>query len=327
MQVVRRGWLYLNRSLQTRPWLLLFGVALLYGFGHTDFRDFQSLTQNPFVTLADPGRQFLHSSPLIVFLGWPVTHLAGPNVSYLIVSLAGFVALAAAVVAFLRSLPAGQAENASLVLLSSPMLLVLLHWIGKSDTFLIALYLATLLVRHRTWPTIVLWALIIAAHREIGTVVLVGDLILRWKSPIAVVCGGLIGHGLVSTYLSLLTPKPADRIDFALALVRNVRTWQQNPVTHIVLGPGWLWTILARLAVDADGWRFAAVLALTFAASANTADFTRDFIMCCTPLIAFASERFARSKAGNSGIAWPALFLVQAQVAAGNQVLDSSWTR
>lgn len=328
MQTLRRGLNGLNRALQARPWLLIPAVGLIYGFGHTDFKDFQLLTRNPFETLQDGGRQFLHSSPLTIFLGWPLTSLAGGHVAYFTVGLGGFACLAAAVAAFLGRLPTGRRATAGLVLLSSPLLLVLLHWIGKGDTYLIAFYLATLLVRDRPWPTLLLCALMVAAHREIGTVILLGDLVLRRGSAPAVVGGGLLGHALVGAYLASLTPKPQDRIDFALALMLHGRTWRENPVTHLVLGPGWLWMILARLAGGGDGWRMAAVLALDFAAAANTADFTRDFILCCTPLVAHAAERMAReTAAGDAVLRWPALFLIQAQIASGNQVVDTEWTR
>ena len=326
MMQASRQWIQLiNKVILERPWLLPIVMVLLYGFKHTDFKDFQSLTSNPFTTLVDPGRQFLHSSPLIFFLGWPVTHAVGSNASYFLTTVLGLVALAASLTRHFRRIAPGRRATVCIVMLSSPILLVLLRWMGKSDPYVIALYLAMLGFKGRSGPTAVCSALMIVAHREIGTVMLAGGLILGQIAVAPAVAGALVGHSLLSAYQSMLDPKPAGRLSFALSVLQS-SSWRNNPILHVVLGPGWFWLFIARLFRNADAWRVILALLLCYAAAAATADYTRVFIVCAVPLIIYAADRIATDPRPSQGaVSWPALFALQAQIEFGDQVRDSLW--
>ena len=312
-----------NKMILDRPWLLPVIVAFAYGCSHTDFKDFQSLTRDPFSTLFNPERQVLHSSPLIFFLGWPITRLISGNASYLLVTLLGFVVLAVSLTIHFQRMSPSCRATACFIMLSSPLLLVLLRWMGKSDPYVIAFYSAMLNVRGRTWPTVVLATLMVAAHREIGTVMLVGGLILEQIALMPVVVGAFVGHSIVWGYLSMLDPKPLSRMSFALSLKLS-SIWRNSPVCHLALGPGWFWVFISRLLNRHDNWRVLATLALCFAAAAATADYTRVFILCAVPLIAYAADRIPHDPDPLQAVVrWPALFALQAQIEGGDQVRDS----
>lgn len=312
-----------------RPGVLATAVFLIYGFHWTDFDDFALLTTEPFKTLPDPGRQFLHSSPLNIFIGWPLTHLLGAEASFLIVTALGLFALAFSLRFYLRRLPEDQRDAVCLVLLSSPLLVVILAWLGKSDPCLLALFLVLSGVKEKSFWALVLSALMVVSHKEIGTIMLIGDCVLRRKMPAALILGAALAYALVYAYQAALSEAPFSRIDLGFAFLKPALAgWRLNPLTHLALGFGWFWFVLAMRSGEPDLWRVLSVVALCFAAAFTTADFTRDLVLCASPLILYSGENVAadpRQRAMVSGWPVPLLGLVQGQIQSFSVVRDTLW--
>src|SRR5687768_1123058 len=93
---MRSAVLRLCLFLRAHPLLVIPLFLALYGAATIDVGDFRMLSAAPLQLHVDPSRQFLHFSSLPFFLGYPVTTMVGPVVSFWIVMLAGFIFWAAA---------------------------------------------------------------------------------------------------------------------------------------------------------------------------------------------------------------------------------------
>ena len=324
------SWLRLIKSnLVERPALFVLAFMLIYGFRHEDLSDFATLTSDPFVTHPEPARQFLHSSPLMIFLGWPITHLLGAGFSYFIVSVAGLVVLICATIAYLRPMPADQRTTAMLIVFSTPILLVLTRWIGKGDPYLLAIFLLTLDRRRGNALQTSLCAALIVAHKELGTIMLVVDAIVRRRLRLATAAGLALGNALVLLYMASLSVPPMSRIEFATHMIPiSINGWAHNPISHLLLAFNWFWFFLFARRNEADWpWVVVAVL-LCFAISFDGADYTRDMLLCAFPIVVYTAEAIARTPSLSHFVTastFPIAFLVQMQVESSDQVTDTSW--
>lgn len=319
----------LVRGLARQPLALAALVVLLYGVNTTDFDDFARITRDPFVTHPEVTRQFLHSSPLTLFMGWPLTRLFGAGASYAAVSVLGVVVLAIGAWLYLRGRSPDQRRIIGLVFLSTPLLLVLCRWLGKSDTYLLGFYVALLACRGRGLLRAGLALLLVLAHREIGLIILSGDAILRRRLDGAAALGAGVAVALVALYHAKLSVPPFSRVDLALSyLKRGLLGWIRVPVAHLLLAFGWFWMVLVARGRTADLSRVALVILLCFALAMDGADFTRDFILCATPLVAYTAEAAAADeRLGSLLTRWPfpLPFLIQLQLESFDQVSDSQW--
>ena len=244
---------------------------------------------------------------------------------YLLVTLIGFTLLTLCITLTICRMSLIRRNTACFIVLSSPLLLILLRWMGKSDPYLVAFYVIMLNVRGHSWATAALALLMVTAHREIGSIMLVGGLILGQIAAFPVVFGALVGHSIVWGYQSMLDTKPFSRVSFAIYIM-HTSAWKTNPISHLILGPGWFWIFIARLVNCSDAPRVLVTLAMCFVAAVATADYTRVFILCAVPLIAYAADRISKEvMQGQGSIRWPALFAVQAQIEFGDHVRDSLW--
>src|SRR5207244_997793 len=71
-------------------------------------------------------------------------HLAGADATFVIVTASGFALLAFAFARLARTVSRDGAAAFTMVVLSTPLLLVVTRWMGKSDPLVIALYVLLL---------------------------------------------------------------------------------------------------------------------------------------------------------------------------------------
>lgn len=321
----------LNCTLRERPWAFLLLFFALYGFAYVDHEDFEALAPNPFVTHPVLKRQFLHSSPLTYFLGWPLYRLTGYPTAYVLVILIGFAFLAAAFLIYLRGLSRDQKLTVFYVVVSSPILLILLRWLGKNDAYLLAFYLLFRSFDARGVGAAASALLMVLAHREMGAIILAGDFILRGRISISVILAIASGFALIRMYQLSLTARPVTRTGFlSLVIDDAILGWETIPLTHFVLGFGWFWTFLLGLAREPGAGRRWLATGLCFAAAAIASDFTRVFVVCGAPLLLHTAETIAARTPVDpepkvTGWPFPLLFLVQAQIDNVTLVRESMW--
>jgi hypothetical protein len=316
------------KLLRRQPLLAIPLFFLLYGYGTIDVADFQRLSAAPLALNTDAGKQFLQFSPLPYFLGYPFTRAVGARPSFVIVMGAGLVLF----VLSLRRLAAQRyglhKNDAMLMLLATPLLIVMTQYIGKSDPYVVgfALLLPTL-----TNPLLqmLVAGLVVLSHFEMGLLILASAMVLGivpWRAAIA---GGVLGFALIYGYHHYLLPAvPQSRADIGMTLLREaLDAFGRTPVLHLIFTFGPFWVCV--FGAGAMGWRWLLMLAGTALVAAVTIDFTRVFIIVGLPLaIAVVDRIVARltAAAGEPAPAWlgavPLLVLVQAHL-IGLYVYDS----
>lgn len=259
--------------------------VLLYGWRAIDLSQWRAITAAPFDVTVEPASQFLYASPLTFLLGaFYQRQGLGFDAAFLVVHGIGFLLLAYALYHSLTRLCSQQYWSAgALVLAASPLLLIAVTWIGKSDTYLAALYLLLLSSASR-FTQAVLCVLMIACHREIAVAMLIGHALIRGAHPL-LIGGGAAGLALSLLYThGLLETVPASRWDYLLANARLVvASVVAHPFAHALatLGPFWLYVM--RPSMLATGR--VSILAVAAVLAAVTLDFTRVFVLVALPLI------------------------------------------
>ena len=308
------------------PWIPIALFALGYGIRFADVDEFRAITANPYVVNVQPQYQFLYASPLTFFLGSYYQHHAiDPGTSFLIVAALGLVLLAAAAQRWVAAeFDRPDRPVAWLVLCSSPLLFVVLFWVGKSDVYLLAFFL--LLAASASPVTrAILAALVVLCHGELGAAVLVGYALLTpldWRS---VVAGLGVGESALFIYTHrLLSAVPLSRSAYAFSHLSDLASvFWAHPILHLVaaLGPFWLYVAARRQIAIAE----TLVLAAAFALSVLSYDYTRVFVIVSLPLILVVTKDAAMAMRRDSGLGigsyvlgahalWPLVFL-QVQLA------------
>src|SRR5262249_10204580 len=166
--------------------LLLVGVfAAIYGLKLSDAAEFRAIALDPFRVAVPPDHQFLYGSPFTFLLGnYYVHHAVDVDAAFYLVAACGAELLAIAIHrAFGAMLPPEARPVAVLVLFTSPLLLVVNSFVGKSDPYLIAFFL--LLTTATSAGSIVILATAMPlCHSELGAIILAGYLCLhpdRWR--------------------------------------------------------------------------------------------------------------------------------------------------
>ena len=317
------------RSLVRHPLTFVALFVALYGWRRQDYDDFVLLTRDPFITHPDMLRQFLHSSPLSLFVGWPFTAAFGGHASYVVVCALGFAVMLAGARLYLDGFAPDRRPAMIAVAFATPILLVLSQWVGKGDPYLIGFFLAVLALRGRAWPRAVAAALRGASHRAPGVMKLVGAALLRREIRWPVVIGAAVAVGAVALYHAGLSVRPFSRTDLAIEFLRQgLAGWERVPVAHLMLSFSWFWTVLFLRGRTADWPRVALVVALCFAISLDGADYTRDFILCAFPVVVYTAEAVGRDRRLAALVtAWPIPFpfLIQMQLESFSGITESHW--
>lgn len=304
-------------------WFLL-GFVLLNGVRFTDVADAQRLAAQPFALLADVERQFLHGSPFTFVLAAPAAELLGPWPAWILVTAGGFAVLALALRRFLAAFAPAQRHTILVVLASSPLLLVLTRWIGKSDPYLVGFYLL-FITEPRAAVKSSLAAAMVLCHRELASVILVLHLVCARRDVAPLVAGLAAGHGLVLGYWQLLPAPPATRAAYAAGHGETILgAVAHAPLVHVAFALNWFWYFLAANARRArDVLPVVAVLGV----AALATDYTRVASLCALPIILHVAVRTPAAALPRAR-AVPLLFLVQFQIEGFlGRVHDWSWLR
>lgn len=258
--------------------------AILNGLAFADYREFRVLVNAWQTVSLPPNRQFLYSSPFYFALGSLFSPL-GEAIAYSLVAFIGLALLGWALVRYLRvNFGAADAPLALIFLLWSPLLLVSLQWIGKSDTYLLAFYLLITL-NARPWQQVLLGALMALCHRELAPLILALDFFLNRRVRTGAWLGLLVGVALLAVYHHLiLNQPPSSRMDFVAT-----ERWA-TPLGNLRMLPAMLLLSLSYfwlyvMAFARPNW----VTVLAFmgcqAVSLMTLDFTRVHALLAMPLV------------------------------------------
>ena len=299
-----------------RPWLLAALVAIAYGIRLNDTRELVEAAVDPYRMVLPPEREFLYGSPLPLFLVSYFIHQGIPGpAAYLWVQVMGAALFVAGLHRTLGRGVSVETRNLTLtVLLTSPLLVTLLLWFGKSDLYLLGFFLLLTSSPSKS-SQVGLAALMIISHRELASVLLLMHGLLtpgRWR-PIAV--GLVAGHAIVAGYTGMLSPQPASRVDFAWQhATALIGIFAATPLLHLFV-PATLTAIYA--AMRTLTWRAATVLAVALAFAVVAQDFTRVFTIISMPVLVDAARMIAVNRPSAVTWLWP-LALVQLHLAGSN---------
>jgi len=275
----------------------------LYGWQRIDLVEWRTLTAAPFTLALEPSRQFFYGSPFTHLLGAYYQRQGitlGP--SFVLVFGSGLLLLVYAVCrALVERCGTDGWGDAALIFCTSPLLLILVSWIGKDDAFLLAFYVLMLLSRFPT-TRVILCALMILCHRELGAAMLLAHVLVSGEG-MAVAAGAAAGLGLSFFYTnSLLDVAPQTRLDFmighASGLLASVLA---HPFVHFIaaLGPFWLYVLQPR----SLNVRRIAVLAMAAVLASMSLDFTRIFVLVSAPLAIALTEEIVKEVREHGGVA------------------------
>ncbi len=316
------------------PWLAIAVFVVAYGIRTNDEVEFRTISAAPFGMNLPPDHQFLYGSPFTFFVGsYYLHHGLDDRASYFVVHLLGvvlfFVALRKALA---RGLDDEGRRLATIVMLSSPLLFVVLSWIGKSDAYLLAFFLLLTMTASAA-TQVILCALMVLCHREMGAAVLVAYLFLKRRSWRAIVLGLALGEIALLAYTRvLLSSVPESRITYAVSHASMMWSiFWSHPLLHLLasFGPFWVYVVTRKTLTPAAGAVFVAALVLSIVSQ----DFTRVFVIVSTPLLLEMTREAVAELTQRGGIAiggyrlgiqalWPLMF-VQVQL-AGPKLL---WAR
>ena len=286
----------------------------LYGWQSIDLVEWRTLTAAPFMLALDPAQQFLYGSPFSHLLGaYYQRQGLGVGESFIVVHGLGLLLLAYAVFrALITRCGADYWGAGALVIASSPLLLTIVSWIGKDDSFLLAFYLLMLMSKSPLTRAI-LCALMVTCHRELAVAMLVAHVLIRAEG-MAIAAGATLGLALSYLYTNaLLNTAPLTRLDYMLDHARGlVAGVVARPLAHFVaaLGPFWLYV----LRPSSLTLRRLAVLGIAAAIASMTLDFTRIFVLAAAPLLIELTEELVAEDREYGGIAllgrrWPVAVL------------------
>lgn len=328
------GWfIAANERLRRQPGWFLLAFLVLNGVRFTDVHDFGLLATDPMALLPRLDKQFLHGSPFTFFIAAPIACLVSPIGAFAMVNAAGFLLLAVALRRFLGRFTTRQAHTLCLVLLSTPLLLVLTRWIGKSDTFLIGFYLLLAVDPKRPIARCALALAMVLCHREIGTIVLVVHLLFRRHDALPVLAGLALGHCLVLVYLfELLPAPPQSRAQYVgQHALQLLRAFTANPIGHLLFSLNWFWIFFIAYLRRPGDRLTVAVFVVLFGFAIMAFDFTRVVSLCTLPIIVRVAVRLASEAdvvpALSLAAPFPLLFLAQFQIEGDGRVHDWSWLR
>jgi hypothetical protein len=310
---------------------LLFGaIVLVTGVRFADLSQLVALHAQPFRLLDSPQKWFLHGSLLNIFAGHAL-HVESPLQIRGFYLAATFLAIGAILYYGHRGLAdPGERWRFFVLVALSPLLHVLVFWVGKSDAFLVAGYFLLLLAR----GPLVVGALALGmtlAHQEIATVLLAVHALLHRPRPallLALVAGWAAGLGVHQVYLAQLGITGSSRVLWAAGrLEAFARSNFARPVAMLALSFSWFWIPVLVFLRERRGWAVPGLAAGCFAVATFGVDFTRVFTVMALPLIVHVARELARAEGGvlqPHFRAFTLLAFVQMELAIG-RVWDNGW--
>lgn len=320
-----------NARVVRNPWMLVAALLILYGIDGSDYDDLKRLAAHPLTLHPNVERQFLHSSPLLSFLGYPLVQLVGPAATVVIMGVASFAVLAAGFGRLTRGLQPDAVSAVTLVLLSTPLALVLTTWLGKTDPVVVGVYLWLAATPRSQLARCAAALAMTLCHCEISTVVLVGHAVVRPRDAPAVLAGLGLGHlGVLGYHHLLLSAPPVSRSAYAqLHRADTLHGFIANPLAHLVFSLGWFWMSFAIELRRRPRIAHVALVAVALGTASVTYDCTRVATMCALPVIVQVALGLATSPAGLPRflrrLPFPLVFLLQFQIQDAQRIRDSRW--
>jgi hypothetical protein len=312
----------LFQALRARPLLVVPLFLGLYGYATIDVADFYLLSSSPLDLHPDPNRQFLQFSPLPFFLGYPLTRLLGPRTSFVIVFGAGLVFAMWSVYRLAAVRYGSRRDDAMLMMLATPLLIVLTQYIGKSDPYVVGFALLLPTIANPVLQ-IMTAALLVLSHVEMGLLILGSSAVLGLIPAGVAAAGGAAGFATIYGYHhSLLTAVPVSRAQIGQTLLQSsLEAAATTPVHHLLLSFGPFW--LCVFAAWPLPWRWRLMCAGTITMAIVTLDFTRVFTLVGLPLaVTVVDAVTAQPRPPFWAPVLPAMSLVQAHM-IGGYIYDS----
>jgi hypothetical protein len=316
MSIIRQASAFVCRH----GWIAIALFAWAYGLRTSGEAEFRTISAAPFVMNLPPQDQYLYSSPFTFFLGSYYQHHGLDYAwAFFVVNALGLAAFFVSLYRLLATDGFGDRSAAALVLFTSPLLFVMLSWIGKSDAYLLAFFFMFTLTESRV-SHMVLSALMILCHAEMGAGVLCVDWCLTRRRGAAMAIGLIAGEAAVYAYTHfMLSPMPASRATYALDHLPALWSiFWSHPILHIAatLGPFWIYGA-TRLFTNPLR---AALFALALALAVMSYDFTRIFVIVSAPMLLQITREVVADNARDGGVRvgpwrigvcalWPIMFL------------------
>jgi hypothetical protein len=299
---VTRGLPWEGGSSATARGALLFGaVVVVTGVRFVGLPFLVSLHADPLRLLERQDQWFLHGSILNIFVGHAL-HVVEPlqiQGFYLVASL---LAMAALLYYGHRALPdEGPRWTFFLLVALSPVLHVLVFWIGKADPFIVAAYAFLLLTRNPVAAGGLSLAITLS-HQEIATILLAVHVALHRPRPatlVGLIAGWAIGLGLHQVYATQIGLAGSFRVGWlwdrpgALARMNFAR-----PLTMAAFSFCWFWAAVLVFLHERRERLIMGLAALCFGVAALALDFTRVFTLMALPLIVYIARELAREEGG-----------------------------
>lgn len=165
-------------SIDRNSWYLFFLIFILFhGVNIFNFEEFSFLINDPFLKLS-PERHYHHQSPIQYFIGFVLHKIIDSTyICFFITQLLAILLLIYSVKLFANKYLI-DSDYILKVFVLSPGLLILLHWFGKPDLFLIASYLILISTSKKT--LIFLSSIIMVfSHYQISILYFVFSLLLN----------------------------------------------------------------------------------------------------------------------------------------------------
>jgi hypothetical protein len=309
--------------------LLFAAIVLVTGVRFVNLSTMGALHARPLERL-EPSEQYLHASLLNIFVGhtfraWSIPRM---RVMYL-----GALTLAlGAILLYGHRAVADPVERWTFfrLLALSPLIHVLVFWLGKSDPYLVSGYFLLLL----SGNSVVVGALALGmtlAHLEQATALLAVHALLHRPRPAvlaALLAGWLAGLGAHQVYLGQLglagSPRAAWLWERAEHLGRNNLA---RPYAMLALSFSWFWMPVFAYVRGRREWTPPLLAGACFAMAMLAIDFTRVFTLVALPLIVHVARELAREGGGAlrprlGVLTW--LGFLQMELAIG-RIWDNAW--
>jgi hypothetical protein len=319
-----------GRAATRRGAVLFAAILLVTGPRFVDLDSVARLYAEPFRLLPDPMDRYLHASVSSTFVGHFLGAWSPRRAQALALAVAALAV--AAVLAYGHRAIADPEERWTFfrLLALSPLLHVLVFWLGKSDPYLIAPYFVLLLARGPAVAAVLALAMTLA-HPEQATVILGAHAVLHRPArgvALAYVGGWVVGIGVEQLYLTQLgmtgSPRALWIAQWGELLVRNNLA---RPATMLWLSFVWFWIPVLVYVRSRRAGTALALGGLCFAVAAFSADFTRVFTLLALPLTVHVARALARDGGGALapwlGRLLPLAFL-QMELALG-RAWDNGW--
>jgi hypothetical protein len=290
-------------------WIVVILFACAYGLRTSGEAEFRTVSAAPLVTNLPPQDQYLYSSPLTFWIGAYYQHHGLDYAwAFFTVNAIGLALFFVALRAVLTCECGDDRSAAALVLFTSPLLFVMLSWIGKSDAFLLGFFFLFMLSESAVAQAVLASAMVLC-HAEMGAAVLFVYLCLERRRWPAIMAGVIVGETAVFTYTHfLLSPEPISRATYALGHWPDLwRIFWSHPLLHLAATFGPFWAYAATRTVIQPIRAFVFVVALGLAAASY--DFTRVFVIVSTPLLLDITREIVADlkRQGSVAAGWPAV--------------------